>query len=351
MAPKIKEENITTTTTNTPNGIGSYSSNPKVTKLPLRDAPPSLHTVSLWVCFIGIFVSLLPSLENDIDTKATVNVLTQRVFPNYISLFTLGMIRVGMALTIWCISIYTICFDSKGIFVATNYKSPKTKLINTSFSLTGFKTLTMFTHWSWIMLGISFSLNGAIALDTYFGYHHHITKWMVRIGLISFEIAAPISFLVSAVVAHVIWPNCINLSDLQHPRTLVWHNFNIIFSLVEVCLLGGIPIHFSHIAFAPLYGCLYVLFAWNTTKIYTSTTKYGPQFLYHFFDTTVPKESSIALVALLLVLMVAYTIFSNIHSVLDIVDSAIGGSGDGDGSIITHMIAVCLVASLVCRVR
>jgi hypothetical protein len=305
----------------------------------LKDAPPSWHSVALLTLFVAMFARRLPSLQG-IDEAATIATFTNRVFPDFMSIQTLGMIRVAMAIVIWATSIYTILFDPVGFIICTAYP-PHSKLINTSFPIKGWKSLAPFTHWCWIVLGLAFSLQGAIALDVAFGVEHHISPWMLRGALVSFEIAAPLSFLVSAVVAHAIWPKAKSLQDLKHPRTLLMHNANIIFALIEVCLLGGTPVRGSDIAFAPLFGCLYVLVAWNSTKLFVPVETEGPQFLYHFMDTTIPKKSTIALIVLLFVIMVAYFIFSKIQNVLDMLG----------GGLLYHTMAVGGIAKLTCRFR
>jgi hypothetical protein len=249
-----------------------------------------------------------------------------------------------MALIVWETSYFTI-FRFGGWTINGTYVT-ESKLKITCFKLKGWKTLAPFTHWSWIVLGLSFSLSAAIALDvSYFGLEHHVSKPMLRAALICFEIAAPLSFLVSAVVTHAIWPQVVKISgdpgELMLPRTLMMHNANIFFSLTEVALLGGIPVRFADIALAPLFGLVYVIFTWSTRKAWAPVEKEGPQFLYHFMDTTVGLATTIALVVLLGVLLVSYSCFAQMHQVLDMLG----------GGLLVHALGVIFFCGFLCKVR
>jgi hypothetical protein len=308
----------------------------------LKDAPPPWHAVALLGVFIACFASIFPSLES-IDEVATIETFTHRVFPDLISLRMLGFIRLAMALLIWETSHFAI-FRSKGWTINGRYATVS-KLKRTTFQLKGYKTLATFTHWSWIMLGFSFSLSAAIALDISFGLEHHVSKPMLRAALICFEIAAPLSFLVSAVVTHAIWPQAVkqngDISDLLDPHTLLMHNANIFFSLAEVALLGGLPVRFQDIALAPLFGMVYVIFMWSMRKAWAPVETEGPQFIYHFMDTTVGLATTIALAVLMVVLMVSYCCFAQMHQMLDMLG----------GGLLVHALAVVFFCGLLCKVR
>lgn len=311
------------------------------TKPLLKDAPPPWHSVALLGVFVACFASIFPSLES-IDEVATIETFTHRIFPDLISLRTLGFIRLAIALLIWENSHFTI-FRSDGWTLNGTYATVS-KLKRARFHLKGWKTLATFTHWSWIMLGLSFSLSAAIALDVSFGLEHHVSKPMLRAALVCFEIAAPLSFLVSAVVTHAIWPRVAkhgDLTDLMHPRTLLMHNANIFFSLTEVAFLGGLPVRFADIALAPLFGCVYVLFSWSMRTAWVPVEKEGPQFIYHFLDTTVGVATTIALAVLLVVLMVSYFCFAQMHQVLYMLG----------GGLLVHVLVVAFFCGLLCRVR
>jgi hypothetical protein len=303
----------------------------------LESAPPPWHSVSILGLLTASFVHLLPSLES-IDEAATIETFTRRIFP--ISLRALGFIRLAIALVIWSTSFYTT-FLSSGFLVCTAY-DPASKLKNVGFRLTGWKSLGPYTHWCWVVLGLSFSLSAAICLDVSFGLEHHISPWMLRAALITWEISAPMAFLVSAVVRHALLPQVIkghgDLSEFFHPILLMMHNGNIIFCLCEVCLLGGLPVRSSDFSFAPVFGILYVLFSWAMTNRWVGKEQ-GPQFLYHFMDSTHGVGSTVALVVLTVVNMLSYYSFAKMHHLLDMLG----------GGILVHASAVVVFASAVCK--
>jgi hypothetical protein len=249
--------------------------------------------------------------------------------------------------------------DRDGFEIDTSY-FPNSKLRKATFHLSGWKSLAPFTHVSWIMLGFAFALNSMVCFD-WFGvvvddddddeeHADSIFSWTKRLALITWEIAAPAAFLTSMVVTYVIIPGAISTSKanacdpgelgLFHTRTLLMHNANIVFCFVEICLLGGLPVTLSHVALAPLYGIVYIVVAWNTTSLYADE-KDGPQFLYNFFDTTLGTTTTIALLALLVVLMVGYLVM---FKVLDILDSMGGG-------MFVHFVATITLSWTTCRMR
>jgi hypothetical protein len=318
----------------------------------LISAPPPWHSVALVVAQFSFFLKIAPSLTS-LDEIATLETLTHRIFPDIITIRTLGCLRAIMAVVIWATSIYTVMLDPNGFEGDTSY-FPRSKLRKATFHLRGWKSLVPFTHLSWILLGLAFSLNSAVCfcfdVD---GDHHHdaVFSWTKRLALIMWEIAAPAAFLTSIVVTYVIIPGAIRKSkvngnelgdlDLFQPRTLLMHNANIFFCFVEICLLGGLPVIISHVALAPLYGIFYVIIVWNTTTIYTDVEKDGPQFLYNFLDTTLGKTTTIALLALLVVLMVGYLVMSK---VLDFLESMGGG-------MFVHFLATITLSWVTCRMR
>lgn len=88
-------------------------------------------------------------------------------------------------------------------------------------------------------------------------------------------------------------------------------------ALGEVFLLGGLPVRWSDVSVGPLFGCAYVIFSWSMAARWVDMKLYGPQFLYFFFDTTLPGYThSIVLACLLAVLMVFYALFASIEVVL-----------------------------------
>merc|ERR1711862_296038 len=133
--------------------------------------------------------------------------------------------------------------------------------------------------------------------------------WISRFALITFEIAAPCALLTSFVVTYALWPRTYKIggSERTHrfkdPSVLMKHNFNVIMVFIEVSgvLGGGINVKLSHIALAPLFGICYVLFSWSMANFWDPSK--GPCFLYFFLDTTLGYFTSLALIALLAILL------------------------------------------------
>ena len=204
----------------------------------------------------------------------------------------------------------------------------------------GFKTQLPFTSWAWNLLGNSFAINAYITFCTM--SHQTIAPWTLRTALLLYETATPCTLLVAAVVRYTIWPNVLkhggSTKELKHPRTLLMHNANVIMALSEVCLLGGLPIHLSHVSMAPLFGILYVIFTWCMTYQWADQS-HGPQFFYFFLDTTLGTTTSVALLVLMIVLMVSYLLMM----VAQVVLNSIGGG------VPIHILFVAIISAGVCR--
>ena len=171
-----------------------------------------------------------------------------------------------------------------------------------------------------------------------------IPVWLLRMALLVYETAAPQTLLVSTVVRYAIWPQVLkgtgDTSDLAHPRTLLWHNANSVLALIEVALLGGLPVVVSHVAIAPMFGIAYIFFSWAMAPYWSPQD--GPQFIYFFMDTTVDNHGhALAIMALLTVLMVFYGLFAGASLVLEYL-----GSG-----ILSHIVFVLVVSAGVTRFR
>lgn len=226
---------------------------------------------------------------------------------------------------------------------------PQSKVARVPFTLTGWRKQFPFTAWSWNILGISF------ALSTYVGYrvHQHnnndsddthpkIEPWLAHLALILWEVAAPMTLLIGAVVKYALWPALIKETGRGDafllPRALLQHNANVIMAVTEVTLMGGLPVRFSHISISVLYGCSYVIFTWAVMNVWH---RQGPAFLYFFMDTTLGSEHTMALYVLLLVLMAFYSLFCGVESLLPFLGSNLVGH-------VAFAIAIC---ALVCRFR
>lgn len=300
----------------------------------LTRAPPPWHTVALLGGFIGVFAAIFPSLET-IDEDATFETFTHRVSPDLVSVKQLGLIRCAFSLFIFSVS-FKATFFYPGMTQVTSYL-PKSKLKrNVLIRMTGVRTQLPFTSWSWNLLGVSFALNGIIALQS-----QDTSPWLLRIALLVFEMAAPSALLVAFVIRYAIWPQVLQQGDttqLKSPIVLIWHNVNVIMVLMEVCLLGGMPIRARHVSVAPALGIVYVLFTWFMVPRWSNE---GPQFIYFFLDTTLGSTTSIALLILMVVLIVFYGLFGALDYVLS----------NWNEGFITRTLAATLLSSLVCRFR
>jgi hypothetical protein len=117
------------------------------------------------------------------------------------------------------------------------------------------------------------------------------------------------------------------------------HNLNVLAALTECFLLSGLPVRWSEAALAPLWGCAYVVFSWNMVYAWNER-RHGPQFIYFFFDTTLPGYTcSLALLALLLVLLIFYSAFCT----ADVIFAYL------DGGVWTRLLFVAVWCSMVMR--
>jgi hypothetical protein len=92
----------------------------------------------------------------------------------------------------------------------------------------------------------------------------------------------------------------------------------------------------------PLYGIIYVLFTWSMAMSWNDPSA-GPQFLYFFFDTTLPGLApTIVLAALLAVLLASFGVFYACEYLL----ASIGG-----GSLLGHLAFCVVICSSVMRFR
>lgn len=150
----------------------------------------------------------------------------------------------------------------------------------------------------------------------------------------------------AAVIRYAIWPAVLKRNPdgtqaLKHWRNVMMHNMNALFALCEVALLGGLKIPWAHFPFPPLIGALYLLFSWITVFQW-NVREHGPQYLYFFFDTTLPGyTTTIALLLLVFVLSLFFCIFCVCDEILE----ALGKN------VFTHGLFVVLVSACVMRFR
>ncbi|CAJ1967009.1 unnamed protein product [Cylindrotheca closterium] len=303
---------------------------------------PPWHAQLFIGSLLAISVQNLPSRAS-LDQVATIEALTAPVLPNVFSLKSLGIVRLSIAASIWIVMFF-IAVISDGWKIHTVYK-PQTKLKKSVIHMKGIRTFFPFTSWSWILLGLYFSINGYIALTVEAGAPEKIQPWMLRAASILFEISAPFALLVSAVIRYAIWPAVLKSGKphaLDSFRNQMMHNMNAVYALSEMALLGGPAMNFSHISLPCFVGCCYILFAWSAAHFLGKAgTTPGPQYQYFFLDTTLGKATTISLAVLLVVLMTFFAFFVGISALVNL-------SG---GNLILNSLAVILVSSLVCKVK
>jgi len=288
----------------------------------------------------GLLAFSLQSLPQDIDEIATVETFTQRIFPEFLSLTSLAIIRLGIAATIWMVTIHMIFY---GRYVIETTYRPDSRLVNASLKMHGLGTLYPFTSWCWIMLGLNFSFSGYIALMACTGHQREIQQWILRAALVFWELSAPFALLVSAIVRYAIWPVVLAAGkkhELGCFRNQMQHNVNSFYVLLETALLGGIPLRVSHLSLPMLVGSIYIIFTWFNCFSFADKS-YGPQYIYWFMDPTLGRQSVVALVVLLTVLVLSFLIFYSIEAIIHYADK----------SLMAHILCVLLVTSAVIKAK
>jgi len=322
----------------------------------LTSALPPFHSVAFVGICTAVFVKFLPSIEN-LDESATIETFTTIVFPEYVGLRTLALIRGAIAAMIFLTTYSSV--SSPGIEMTTPYQ-PTSRLVSKPFRLKGIRTTFTFTSVAWNLLGCAFAFNSYVALAVSTAKNGTTNEdpsggdggllmnpWFLRIGLCLWEISAPFTLMVSAVVRYVIWPSLLtdrrlheSAAAIAKPRPLLMHNANLVAALAETSLLGGLPVLPGHCCLAPLVGIAYVLFTWYMAMRWAPDR--GPQFVYYFFDTTVPGYQPTATIGvLLLVLFSSYGVFCAAERVLE----SMGGG------LPVHVGFVVIVASLLVKFR
>lgn len=309
---------------------------------------PSAQSVAFVLTVTAACIATLPNIFSTIDSVATIETCTTPLFPEYLSRSSLGWIRLGFSFLIGTVAVFK-CFGDNYLHV---HYLKGSKLTHSPVSVGGLRTQAMFTSWSWNLLGLSFAFSGLLTLyidDSSRKYNRDeimalpYMQWALRASILLFEISAPVAMLVSAVIKYAIWPRALaskegNTSGLKDKLTLLQHNSNIIMSLAEVGLLGGLPIRLADIALAPLFGVIYILFSWGMRFKWIPGETH---FLYFFLDTTLGRTSTIALMALTAILMMFYGIFM-------LVDDFIALFGEG---ILINFTMVVILSCLFCRFK
>ena len=312
----------------------------ETTTLPLASGMPPWHAAGFVGALLAITIQFLPTVES-LDKMATIQGFTKRVFPELMSLRTLAMIRLSIATIALSLTIYLILGPGWQVF--SNYK-PHSKLRREFIQLKGLGTLCPFTSWCWLFLGLSFLLNGTIALAVDMDRTDLIEPWMLRTAIVLWELCAPFALLVSTVIKYAIWPVVLaggKPHNLAGFRNQLQHNFNSIFALVEVALLGGIKVNFTHLSLATMVGIIYILFSWVMAVTYYGNKEVGPQYIYWFFDTTLGKTTTIALILLLVALTTFFGIFAGLERLIEKIAS----------NLLTKVVFVAAVSNFVCKFR
>lgn len=228
------------------------------------------------------------------------------------------------------------------------------KLKRLPINLDGIRSQIMFTQWSFNLLTLSFLLNGLITLQTAYEENNNgqsipllqplMHKVSLRCAILLFEVGAPASMLVSFVTKYALWPQSLRgprgSVNLRKPVAIIEHNVNIIAALLEVGVLGRMPIRVEDFIIAPLYGTIYVLFMW-ALKDHLADSK-EPQFVYFFLDTTLGKKWAVSiLLGLLAILLFFYLVFTCLDDLLTFIG----------GGVKTNAIIISALATFFCRFR
>jgi len=301
-------------------------------------APPPTHAVASVIVFLVLSFASIPSAK-DVDEVASIDLFTKRLFPDLLSLEGLVTIRAFFCFFIFYVSFTTMMFTD-GWSTKTSYM-PDSKLLQASIPIRGLRTQFPYTSVTWNILGLSMGLSshiGYLALQ-----NQEVSPWLLRCGLLCWEMAAPNTLLVSAVVRYAIWPACIKRGDssnCQSWRALTWHNANAFMSICEVSLLGGLPVLFSHISLSVILGTSYIIFSWCHMHSWTPDGR--PNFLYFFLDTTRGWKTTYSLYSLLATLMGFFSVFAGAGALL---------KHGGNGQISLHIGFALFILSVVCRFR
>ena len=323
----------------------------------LVTAPPPWHTSALIAGLLANLSFWVPHMAS-VDEIATAQTLLHVNFPDLLSVTHVALLRLLLGAVMVGDTLYAFFYGSWK--QDTDYYQPYSQLKvvrgipfrgawRPGGSLgSGLLTLSSFTMWAWVLEGLTFLLTGGLPL--YLQWAGAAAppppQWLYRVALVGWEISAPTSLLVSVVDKYVLWPMALaqegenNAKLLKHPGALLEHNWNVLACLLEVAVLGGLPLRVVDVAWAPLFGLVYVLFSYAYMHAWAPPSA-GPQFLYPFLDTTLGWRTTACLLALLAVLVLSFGAFF----VLDVILLHVGGG------IVGHLAAVGVMALAVCRFR
>lgn len=314
--------------------------------LPLQYAPPPNESIAFLIFLLSLCIAVFPRIQ-EIDEVATVEVISTPLFSDVVTKTALGCIRISLAVVFFSATMYRGL--TKGYVMRVKYLA-RSKLRSLPINLDGIRSQVMFTSWCFNLLTLSLAINGIITLlsqsenqDTKL-HNIFFNKWMLRLALIIFETATPISMLVSFVVRYVLWPQEMKKPEgsigLRRPVAIIQHNLNVIASILEIGVLGSIPIRLNEVAFTLLWGVVYIFFTFFISHRMVESRE--PQFVYFFMDTTLGANTNcLVMIALLAVLAVFYLVFCFIDDLLLYLDKGL----------MFNALTVILVASISCRIR
>lgn len=317
---------------------------PKLQTQELHSGRPPWHTVLVLSFIVLLSVVFLPSFSDLDHTVAVPETFSRRLFPQYLSLEWLIILRAASAAFILGMSVYNvkIAFSDNPVAVLVPYLKQSQLQKGKPIFLRGFFCQAPFTLWAWNLLGLSFALNAYLSHAVL--TNRAISPVWLRMGVFLFEMAAPLALMVSAVVKYAIWPQALKAgsgtSVLKTFRALCYHNLNVILAVAEVVLWGGLPVRLMDVSLAALFGSGYVLFAWSIAHLWNPAA--GPQYLYFFLDVTLGTTTTLILLILYVVFIIFYTIFCGLHQLVDHV---------GVDNLPAHVMSLVLVSALVCRIR
>jgi hypothetical protein len=314
----------------------------------VRSASPPIHTVFVFLIAMSLCIWALPTVES-LDRYATIETFTTPIFKEgllNLSPLALGVIRMVFAIICMVITIMKMnrCVNFKLTYLSGS------KLRKGTVDMKGMRTQGFFTSWAWNLLGFYFFLSGTISLLSYYGREDvlHVHPWIVRGALIAFEIAAPCAILTSFVVTYALWPQAYKTHGasgtigFKGVVNSFQHNVNTLMVLLEVCLLGGVPVKISHAALAPIFAGCYQLFLWCMTNYWMP--KHGPLHLYFFMDTTLGKRTTIFMVVLLVVMLFFFSAFA-------LLEMAVTKIEEGNHGALPNIACVFLISSLLMKFK
>jgi hypothetical protein len=325
-------------------------------------APPPMHTMLVFASTTLVCVWCLPSLES-IDEIATIRTFTISVLGggeggeggeggggghHFLSFSPIALALTRLTFALTCAVVTVAKVDRGSQFKVV--RLPGSKLPGGVVRMMGWRTQGFYTSWAWNLLGISFLLSGVIPLLVACGREDilHDNPWLLRSALISFEIAAPSAFLTSFIVAHALWPKAYKTHGASGTVgfkgwiNLLQHNANSAMVLLEIMLLGGLPVTLNHIVFAILFGLLYIAFLWFMADRWSPG--HGPVYPYFFMDTTLGARTTLFMVMLMAVMGIFFALFALLDACMAFIDA------QGYG-VIPNLLCVAFVSCILMKFR